>query len=198
MTESSWYTWVAAGMALVVVVGLVAGLGLGSGYGAKTTTNSTTPASGAPVYLYLTIAFNPVNGMDQYFPANFSVPAHTLVHFVITSYDNGHNVVPSQYTQVLGTVGGVSTWSNSSMASPETAGSVPSAVISHTFTMESGGYMLNVPIPMATDGANPTTVSFGAYFNSTGTFSWQCMAPCDMGSMSTAGYMSGTVTVVSV
>ncbi|HYK92729.1 MAG TPA: hypothetical protein VEY07_01640 [Thermoplasmata archaeon] len=195
MTESSWYTWVAAGMALVVVVGLVAGLGLGSNFGSPGGTK-TGGANSAPAYLYLTIAFNPQNGMDQYFPANFSVPANTMVHFVVTNYDNGHNVVASQYTQVLGTVGGVSTWVNSSMSTPVTAGAVPSAEISHTFTLENGGYMLNVPIPMATDAANPTTVTFSAFFNSTGTFTWECMAPCDPGSMVTPGYMAGTVTVV--
>ena len=195
-TESSWYTWVAAGMALVVVVGLVTGLGLGSGYGGSAKASSTSQGSNAPAYLYLTVAFNPVNGMDEYFPANFSVPAHTLVHFVITNYDNGVNLVPTQYSQDLGVVGGVSTWDNSSMAAPVTAGSVPLNEISHTFTLESGGYMLNVPVPAATDAAHPTTLSFSAYFNTTGTFNWQCMAPCDEGSMATPGYMAGSITVL--
>ncbi len=197
MSESSWYTWVAAGMALVVVVGLVAGLGIGSGYGAAKAGSSGSGGSSAPAYLYLTIAFNPQNGMDQYFPANFSVPANTPVHVVVTNYDNGVNTVPSQYAQVQGVVGGTITWDNSSMAAPETAGAIPLSDLSHTFTLESQGYAINVPIPAATDAANPTTVSFTVEFNTPGTFTWNCMAPCDAGSMATLGYMAGTITVLS-
>lgn len=197
MTESSWYTWVAAGMALVVVVGLMAGLGLGSGYGSHSTPTTTSSGPSAPTYLYLTIAFNPDNGLDQYFPANFSVPAHTLVNFVITNYDNGVNpAVPAQYSHVYGTVGGVSTWVNASMPGSQTGSSVPRSVISHTFTIVDPNAALNVPVPAATDAAHPTTVSFSAYFNTTGAIAWNCMAPCDTDSMATAGYMAGTVTVV--
>lgn len=195
MSESSWYTWVAAGMALVVVVGLVAGLGLGSGYGTRTTGSSGASGSNGPVYLYLTIAFNPVNGMDQYFPANFSVPAHTLVHVVITNYDDGVNLVPAEYAQVRGVVGGTISWANASMVSPETASSIGLDQISHTFTLNAQGYALNVPVPAATDVAHPTTVAFATYFNTTGVFDWNCMAPCDPGSMATLGYMAGAVTV---
>ena len=196
MTESSWYTWVAGGMAVAVVVGLIAGLGLGAGFGARSTPSATTTGTNAPAYLYLTIAFNPQNGLDEYFPANFSVPANTLVNFVITNYDDGANVVPAQYTHVYGTVGDVSTWVNSSMPGPETASSVPGTEISHTFTIADPGLSLNVPIPTATDVANPTTVTFSAYFNSSGAYYWNCMAPCDPSSMATAGFMAGTVTVV--
>lgn len=195
MSDSSWYTWVAAGMALVVVVGLVAGLGLGSGYGATKGPASTTGGSTAPVFLYLTIAFNPVNGMDQYFPANFSVPSHTLVHFVITNYDNGVNLVPTQYSHVSGVVGGVMTWDNASMSAPQTASAIPLTEIAHTFTITTPGANLNVPVPAATNGGEPTTVSFSAYLNTTGPLVWNCMAPCDAGSMATLGYMAGTVTV---
>ncbi len=195
MSESSWYTWVAAGMALVVVVSLVAGLGLGSGYGAEKPSGSGSQGSSVPVFLYLTIAFNPVNGLDQYFPANFSVPANTPVHFVVTNYDNGVNVVPVQYTQAQGVVGGTFTWQNATMVSPETASSPALDQLSHTFTLESQGYSLNVPIAAASDTAHPTVVSFSAYFNSTGSFTWNCMAPCDPTSMATIGYMAGTVTV---
>jgi hypothetical protein len=196
MTDSAWYTWVAGGMALVVVVGLVAGLGLGSGLGGHASTSPTGTAGAAPTYLYLTIAFNPVNGLDEYFPANFSVPAHTLVHVVITNYDNGVNsAVPAQYLKIYGVVGNVATWSNSTMSAPMTAGAVSSSQVAHTFTISSGPVQLNVPVPAATPSGDATTVSFSAYFNTTGTFQWNCMAPCDEDSMTTLGYMAGMVTV---
>jgi hypothetical protein len=198
MNDSRWYTWVAAGLAFAVVVGLLTGIGLGSqGSGAPAPSGATAIQGNDVDNLYLTIGFNPVNGMDEYFPANFTVAAHVEVHFVITNYDNGINLLDPQYLQVTGTLGNSETYDNSSMAAPVTGSSVSPTFSSHTFTLMGYGYNLNAPIPAATDSANPTTVSFYAYFNTTGAFSWNCMAPCDSGSMATPGYMAGIVTVVT-
>ena len=66
---------------------------------------------------------------------------------------------------------------------------------------ESGAYSgFNVPIPSAInspEGGIGATVTFFAYFNETGTFTWNCEAPCDPFSMATDGFMTGTMTVVA-
>lgn len=156
-----------------------------------------TPAAGASTtsqQLYLTIAFSPYTGLDEYFPANFTVAANVPVTITITNYDNGTNAVPASLSQVLGTVGGTETVTNAT-ASGVALSSVPVSEIAHTFTLITGPYNINVPVPSA-QGTTPTVVTFTVVFTSAGQFDWHCMAPCDGHSMTTAGYMTGTVTVV--
>jgi hypothetical protein len=208
MSEQDWFNRVALGFAVVVLVGFVAGLGLAGAFGAGGAGHAANAAGGAaPVHLYLTVAFNPVSGMDEYFPANFTVPAHTPVILTITSFDNGTNVVPAVYSLVTGAVGGTEMVTEHGVSNPMT--SVPTNGLAHTFTMmpamssgmpmhgmSMGGMpMVNLPIPSAPSQSDPVTVSGEFYFNTTGQFSWQCMAPCDAGAMAQAGMMAGTVTV---
>ncbi|MCI4348846.1 MAG: hypothetical protein L3J93_01315 [Thermoplasmata archaeon] len=202
MNDNAWYTYVAAAIALVLVIGLGVGLGLASSGSSGHSGASSVPSASASVdYVNLTIGWNPATGLDEYFPANFTVPSHTLVEFTITSFDNGTNVVEAPYNAVRGTVGG-SEWITSAGATRQVEGLAPSG-IAHTFTimrmgasMMSGGLALNALVPPAASMAEPVSVSFAAYFNSTGAFVWNCMAPCDMGAMSTMGLMAGTVMVV--
>ncbi len=172
-------------------------------------TGPAASGSNTPAYVYLTISFNPVNGYDQYMPANFTVPAHTPVVFQITSWDNGINNVSSMYQQVIGTQSGMMTFNNGMGGASQMMTSVPAGHISHTFTVmqpTSGGMgsgmmgggsspMLNVPIPAVENTSDPVVVTFTAEFSSSGTLTWMCFAPCDPNSMGTPGYMSGTITV---
>lgn len=167
--------------------------------------------SSVPAHVYLTIAFNPVNGLDQYMPANFTVPAHTAVVFQITSWDDGINNVAPMYQHVTGTQNGVMTFNDGMGGASQMMSSVPAGQISHTFTVMSGmsggmgsgmmgggsasGPMLNVPIPAVQNLSDPVVVTFTAEFSSPGTLTWMCFAPCDPDSMGTPGYMSGTITV---
>lgn len=151
-------------------------------------------ASSGSEHLYLTISFDPYTGLDKYFPANFSVPANVPVTITITNYDNGTNVVPAAFSQVLGTVGGTETVTNATQSATAES-SVPADQIAHTFTLVSSPYDINVPIPAAVD-TTPTVVSFTVVFTSAGQFVWHCMAPCDDAAMNTLGFMTGTVTVV--
>lgn len=164
--------------------------------------------SNGPAHVYLTITFNPVNGWDQYLPANFTVPVNTPIVFSIQSWDNGINNVSSMYQHVDGTQNGVMTF-NDGMGDPEqTLTSVGPAQISHTFTVmsvgamgggggmsPSGTPMLNVPIPAALNASHPITVTFTTTFTQTGSLTWMCFAPCDPNAMGAPGYMSGTITV---
>jgi hypothetical protein len=181
-------TIVVIGVVLLVVGVLVGGI-LGHVAAPPVVTSAGTE------HLYLSIAYDPYTGLDQYFPANFTVSANTPILITITNYDNGTNVVPAAFGQVLGTVGGTETVTNAT-ASGVTLSSVPADAITHTFTIDSGSVHLNVPIPAAQD-TTPTVVSFTVTFTSAGEFVWHCMAPCDMDAMTTPGFMTGTVTVVN-
>ncbi|HEV2428563.1 MAG TPA: hypothetical protein VGV64_01790 [Thermoplasmata archaeon] len=209
MNDNSWYAWTAAGLAAVLVVGLLLGMSLGGGGAPARSTDGTsgTSASGATVdYVNLTIGWNPATGLDEYFPANFTVPAHTLVEITITSFDNGSNPVPAAFDAVQGTVGGGETITGH--GTTHVVSSLALDGVAHTFTvmsrtsggmMAGGGHdmgMLNVVVPPAFSVSDPVSVTFGAYFNATGMFSWNCMAPCDPSAMTTEGLMAGTVTVV--
>lgn len=162
------------------------------------------PTPAAPDYVYLTINGGcawcpaPFNASDQYTPANFSVPSHTLLVFTITNYDNGQNPVPLSVAQVYGVLGGVEYENGApptSWGTPET--SIPTDNVSHTFSAlpqkTTAGW--NVPIHES-DGPQGYRVTFEMFLNTTGTVSWECEAPCDGWSMGEAGFMSGTITVV--
>jgi hypothetical protein len=138
---------------------------------------------------------------DQYAPANFSVPADTLLEFTLINFDTGQNPVTNPlWANANGTVGNC-IYLN---ATPTSLGpcehSVPIGFIAHTFSFESGPYSgFNVPVPSAAaaseEGSPGASVTFFAYFNTTGTFTWNCLAPCDPYSMMTDGFMTGTMTV---
>ena len=178
--------------AMVLLVGLLGG-GI-AGYMSR----GLLPGAVVPgqEYLFLTVGFDFATGLDKYFPANFTVPTHTPVLVTITNYDNASNPVPDSVAAVKGTVGNVETIRAASQTEGMVMVAIPPGQISHTFTMDSGGYAINVPIPVANSLADPMTVTFQAYFNITGTFDWHCLAPCDAVSMATPGFMLGTVTVV--
>lgn len=174
--------------ALVLIIGVLAGGILGHVVAPPVVTTSGSE------HLYLTISFDPYTGADKYFPANFSVPADVPVTITITNYDNGTNPVPSSFAQVLGTVGGTMSVTNAT-ASGAVVASIPVDQVAHTFTLVSGPYDLNVPVPAA-QGQTPSSVTFTVDFTTSGQFTWHCMAPCDGHAMTTPGYMTGTLTVV--
>ncbi len=153
----------------------------------------TTVAKSDMDHLYLEIAYDPYTGLDQYFPANFSVPLNVPVLITVTNYDNRTNPVPAAFSQVLGTVNGTETITNAT-ASGVAVTSVPADRVAHTFTLITGPYTINVPVPAAQD-TTPTVVTFTVVFTSAGQFQWHCMAPCDDLAMTRLGLMTGIVTV---
>jgi len=183
-------------LALAVAVIFLVGFLGGGLFGYLSRGPPPAPVITGQEYLFLTIGFDYATGLDRYFPANFTVPTHTPVLVTITNYDNASNPVPDAVASVRGTVGNVETMQAASAAEGMTMTAVPAADVAHTFTMDSGGYAINVPIPAASSLADPMVVTFQAYFNITGSFDWHCLAPCDASSMVTPGYMRGTVTVV--
>jgi len=138
---------------------------------------------------------------DQFAPANFTVPAHTLLEFTIINFDTGLNPVSPLEATVNGTVGDCIYLNSTPTSLGPCVNSVNPGFVAHTFSFENGTYSgFNVPIPSANEsmeGGTGTTVTFFAYFNDTGTFYWHCEAPCDPWSMATEGFMQGTMTVVA-
>lgn len=181
---------------LVVCIALALGIVGGSLVGYLVRGPPPAPSGPGTAYLFLTIGFDFATGLDRYLPANFTVPAHTLVVVTITNYDNASNPVANESARVQGTVGGVETMRAASEAQGMDMAAVPANDVAHTFTLETGGYSMNVPVPPAKSLTDPMIVTFRAYFNVTGSFQWHCMAPCDTSSMATLGYMRGTLTVV--
>jgi hypothetical protein len=183
---------VAFAVGIALVLGLVGG-GL-VGYLARGPISG--PSAPGTAYLVLTIGFDFATGLDRFLPANFTVPAHTLVVVTITNYDNASNPVANESARVRGTLGNIETMRAASQVEGMNMAALPTDQVAHTFTLDSGGYSVNVPIPVANSLADPMIVTFRAYFNVTGSFEWHCMAPCDSSSMETLGYMRGTMTVV--
>jgi hypothetical protein len=137
---------------------------------------------------------------DQYAPANFSVPADTLLEFTLIDYDTGQNPVSAADATVSGTVGNCEYLNATPTSLGPCVKSVDPGFVVHTFSFVGGPYAgFNVPLVSAVDsppGGIGASVTFFAYFNVTGTFTWNCLAPCDPWSMIHDGFMTGTMTVV--
>jgi hypothetical protein len=164
MSEQAWFNGVALVLVIVVIGGFLAGFGLGGSSSSSPANGPATSTTPAAFNVSLSIATNPNSGLDQYFPANFTVPAGVPVRITITNYDQGINP-------------GVGLPANTS----------------HTFTIPSLG--IHVALPAAGGNNTPTVTSFTYTFDP-GIYQWNCLAPCDMVSMQTPGYMIGFVTAV--
>lgn len=135
------------------------------------------------------------NSGPAYYPADFTLPAHTRVTVTIVNQDPGDTALPtgSPFSSVTGTAGNLATVDGvpySALADEKVA---------HTFTIPALG--LNVPIPGdAPAGHQDITVSFSFVTGKAGTYMWQCFDPCGGGAgwdapMGMMGYMMGTLTV---
>jgi heme/copper-type cytochrome/quinol oxidase subunit 2 len=136
-------------------------------------------------------------GWPKFSPSDITVPKGATVVLTITSYDDGTAPLPSGMTY-NNVTGGTETVNGQAVTT------VANANLAHTFTVPSLG--LNAPIPAAPTAAaggprQTTTVVFTFKATKSGTFTWQCMAPCGSGAngmggaMVTNGYMKGTLTV---
>lgn len=133
-------------------------------------------------------------------PASITVPSHRWIEMTITTYDMGNLTVLPQYLQVNGTKNNEITIINGTTAMMDNLNtweqnvtSVPASQILHTFTVTK----LNLNIPVV---AGTTEIAY-IYLTQTGTFHWQCEAPCGSGSsgwagpMDSLGWMSGNLVV---
>jgi hypothetical protein len=184
------------------VFATITGLPVGLGTSPSSSSSSGTPTTG--VILTINNPFDTANNSstDQYAPANFTVPAHTELKFTLINYDTGTNVLPSSSdADVSGTVGNCMYLNATPTVPGPCVHSLAAGFVVHTFSFVSGPYAgFNVPIPSAVnspEGGIGASVTFFAYFNETGTFTWNCLALCDPYSMVTSGFMTGTMTVTA-
>lgn len=153
---------------------------------------ATTPPS---VTRALTIAWSPSQSSYSYASASLQVPVGSVVHFVITSYDPDPVATLPVGTDALvqGTAGG--TVSVTQDGATATLDRVSPNALAHTFTISSGVYHLNVPIPAASSASDPVVVTFSATFGVAGAFAWGCVIPCGGQDMTAPGTMYGTLVV---
>jgi hypothetical protein len=161
---------------ILAVLGLLLGAVLAVGLNLDRAIDETNPP--ALTHIYLSMAFNPYNGLDEVFPANFTIPAGADVMFTITNYDNATNPVPDSFAVVTG-------------VRDVTGAATSGSDVTHTFTIHALG--INVPVPPA-QGRKPAIVTFIAHVDVRGDYAWMCMAPCDAVAMATPGFMQGTMT----
>jgi hypothetical protein len=169
------------------VVGTLVSLAVGFGLVVALPVPSAAASPALPVdYVNLTISINPLNGWPQYSPANFSVPAGTVV-FTITDQDSPMNFTPCPCV-VTGTERSIE------LINGTPVHFVSSSNVAHSFGIPNLG--LNVYSP------GLSVVQFTVDLINPGSFEWFCFVPCGAGPdpystppMGVAGYMTGTMTV---
>ena len=215
--------------ALVVAIVLIGGIGVGVAYyHAPAAQPQTTPTAQTPYQLTLVITtnnfFNSTSDQPAFYvlengtlhsSATINLPVNRLINLTIINYDDG-GAAPlgnpgspdNSYYNVTGTVGGVmhivnNTNVNSSQGSSainiqggETVNHLPQGNAAHTFTILNGSStVVNIPVPPS------SVVNAQLHLTSSGTYVWQCEAPCGSGTdgwgqaMVTAGWMTGSVVV---
>ncbi|HYM39067.1 MAG TPA: hypothetical protein VEY12_02830 [Thermoplasmata archaeon] len=162
---------------IIVVLGVLLGAILAVGLNLDRAIDESNPPT--LTHIYLSMAFNPYSGLDEVFPANFTIPAGADVMFTVTNYDNATNPIPDALAVVAG-------------VRDVTGAATSGRNVTHTFTVHALG--INVPIPPA-QGRRPAIVTFTVHVDARGDYAWMCMAPCDPVSMVTPGFMRGTMTV---
>jgi plastocyanin len=193
MQDQTWFNLVAGVAATLVVVVGIASLVFAPGGAVMPRTNGTGPTN-PTVYRNLTIFYNPTVRDYVYSTSELNVPTGTQVVFSITNYDPSASRLPSpMYDQVIGTRNGDMTVSTA--AGSVITSSLPLSEVSHTFTVWSGSYHLNVPIPAAGGAASPVRVTFSATFNLPGSFTFGCVAYCAGSGMAANSGMFGTLSV---
>ncbi len=178
--------------ALVLAVAPVVAAGVVSG----SAVSAATPSHVTEVMKILTTGKLAGSGeQPRITNSSWTVHKGQTVTVKIISFDDGSAPLMGQYMKydkVMGTVNG------KEVAGGKTINNVSDINISHTFTVAKLGF--NMPIPVAPTGKSiVVTASFKA--TKTGTFTWNCYAPCGTGTtgmagaMKTMGWMTGQIKV---
>ena len=169
-----------------------AGTAAAAGAAAATGTAVAAPGATAVPLVIQTGAMDGRSGWPRFVPADVTVKAGIPVTLTITNHDDGSAPLTPALSTYDNVQGGTETVDGKAVTS------VPNADVAHTWTVPALG--LNVVVPVApTGGTNTVTFTFTPA--KTGSFTWQCYAPCGTGSdgtagpMSTNGWMRGTLTV---
>ncbi len=130
--------------------------------------------------------------------AQIYLPGDSMIRMTIIDYDSGSGTVSAAYSKVTGTLNNTEyVYNNTSVNGTATPGqlvsAIPSADLTHTFTITSIG--LNILVP-----SQSIVV---AYFHTpdSGVLSWRCEVDCGTGAsgwggaMEAAGFMEGEVVI---
>lgn len=177
-------------VALVVALAPVAGTALTSA-----SAGASTPSHVVEQMRVVTGKMDGRSGWPKITNASWTVHQGELVTVRIVSYDDGTAPLMGQYmkyARVMGTTNG------KEVVNGQAVTNVSDINVAHTFTIAKLG--VNLPIPVAPTGKTVVvTATFKA--TKTGTYVWNCYAPCGSGTtgmggaMSTMGWMTGKVTV---
>ncbi len=171
---------------------------LGAGVVSGGTASAATPSHVTEVMQILTTGKLAGSGeQPRITNSSWTVHKGQTVTIKIVSFDDGAAPLMGnfmKYTKVMGTVGGKEISGGKSITN------VSDINVSHTFTIAALGF--NMPIAAAPTGKSIVVI---ATFKptKTGTFTWNCDAPCGTGTvgmdgaMKTNGWMTGKVKVVS-
>ena len=211
-------------VAVVAVVFLIVGAGIGFIAPGLFASSSSSQGTQQPYSVTLVVTINnvyssSVGAQPAYFvleqigtlgsASHITFPANRQIELTIVNYDDGNDSVNAIYTQVKGTQSGhILVASNNlmnatqssqgiSLIGAENVTSLPSDLMSHTFTIldASSNMLVNIPV------APSAVVQSFLYFKSTGTYTWQCEVPCGSGvtgwsgAMDSAGWMTGSLTI---
>jgi len=135
-----------------------------------------TPAATNSVQVDLTIAQDPVTGSYAFSPSVLHVPAGAMIELRITNYDPSIHSVDPVYCNVSGTSNGVMEEMGFGMGSMmgHMMRGLAAGAVSHTFTMMSNGWDLNVPIPPAVSAQTPSITEVSFQTHGPGAASWMC------------------------
>ncbi len=180
-TGADWQRMAIALGAVAVVIASGTGLVL-----------SVTAAPHSSISLTLTIQFNPSDWYVTVTPTSFQAAAHSLVQFTIINYDPTTHLVAPNFCNVTGSVGGTmhETLQGTSSTGQATVFWVTPQDISHTFTMISDGYAINIPIPAASPSGQPSVLTFSFETLATGVSTWTSEATLN-GPHGTTGTVGG-------
>ena len=197
------------GLVFGSIAGILIGLGVtvalvGGIAAAVTHLTKTSPPAAVRPHGQVTETMKIVTGtltgtgeQPQYTNPTWTVHVGERVTVKIVSYDDGTApLMGSQmmYDQVLGSTTG------KELVAGHAISSVADTDVAHTFTVV--GLQFNMPIPAAPTGQS-VTVEATFIPTKTGTFTWQCYAPCGAGTngmggaMSTMKWMEGTIKVTA-
>ena len=157
------------------------------------------PPTSRPGTQTVTLAITPgasPGSVAAYSTSHVAVRAGTVVTFVITNYDPEAAPSPSPMAlQVAGTVGNTASYQFAPTSSAVRLAGLGSNDVAHTFSMDFGSFILNVPIPPAHAAGMPSVVTFQVAFSTVGSFAWYCDVPCGTMPMMAPGPMGGFVEV---
>ncbi len=189
-----------ATLALFVTLGVSALLVVAAAGAYETQSASTAqppPGGSAVAVEYINASVQPgvAGGHAMFDPGNFTVMNDTLVIFTFVVYDTNASLGTPDASTVVGTTDGAEELIPYPGAAPENVTGIASPELSHTFTIQMNGTIINIPLEVAASPGQPATVVASVVFTQTGTFIWYCDPDCESTPAQPGDGMAGIVTV---